>query len=319
MIAGFEIPDTGRVLLHGEDVTETPPNKRRVNMVFQQYALFPHMSIYDNVAFGLKMKDVPTSEHREPDRRRCSRSSSSRGSNAVGRGSSRAASSSGWPSRAPSSTPGGAPPRRAARRARREAAPTDAVGAEAHPARARDDVRLRDARSGGGARDVRPDRRHERRSRRADRQPARDLRSPADAVRGRLHRLAERPRPGRGRARREPRRRSLRRRRADRRRGRRRRPRRRVDARRGSSRARSHRPRRPPRRPRTDRASAAGSPRSSTSACSPSSRSRRRPARSCATAWRTRASSAYTVGTPVVLTWPIDQTAVLARRRRHEL
>ncbi len=64
MIAGFELPDTGRVLLHGEDVTETPPNKRRVNMVFQQYALFPHMSIYDNVAFGLKMNDVPRAEHR---------------------------------------------------------------------------------------------------------------------------------------------------------------------------------------------------------------------------------------------------------------
>jgi spermidine/putrescine transport system ATP-binding protein len=63
MIAGFEIPDTGRVLLHGDDVTETQPNKRRVNMVFQQYALFPHMSIYDNVAFGLKMNSVPRGEH----------------------------------------------------------------------------------------------------------------------------------------------------------------------------------------------------------------------------------------------------------------
>jgi spermidine/putrescine transport system ATP-binding protein len=65
MIAGFEIPDTGRILLHGDDVTDTPPNKRRVNMVFQQYALFPHMSIYDNVAFGLKMKHIPRSEHRQ--------------------------------------------------------------------------------------------------------------------------------------------------------------------------------------------------------------------------------------------------------------
>jgi spermidine/putrescine transport system ATP-binding protein len=64
MIAGFEVPDTGRVLLHGDDVTETLPNRRRVNMVFQQYALFPHMSIYDNVAFGLKMNHVPRSEHR---------------------------------------------------------------------------------------------------------------------------------------------------------------------------------------------------------------------------------------------------------------
>ena len=64
MIAGFELPDSGRVLLHGQDVTDTPPNRRRVNMVFQQYALFPHMSIYDNVAFGLKMNSVPKGEHR---------------------------------------------------------------------------------------------------------------------------------------------------------------------------------------------------------------------------------------------------------------
>jgi spermidine/putrescine transport system ATP-binding protein len=65
MIAGFEVPDGGRVVLHGEDVTTVPPNRRPVNMVFQQYALFPHMSIYDNVAFGLKVKRVPRGEHRE--------------------------------------------------------------------------------------------------------------------------------------------------------------------------------------------------------------------------------------------------------------
>jgi spermidine/putrescine transport system ATP-binding protein len=59
MIAGFVEPDAGRILLHGADVTGVPPNRRPVNMVFQQYALFPHMSIYDNVAFGLKMKRVP--------------------------------------------------------------------------------------------------------------------------------------------------------------------------------------------------------------------------------------------------------------------
>ncbi|HLX19494.1 MAG TPA: ATP-binding cassette domain-containing protein, partial [Gaiellaceae bacterium] len=64
MIAGFISPDEGRVLLHGEDVTPVPPNKRPVNMVFQQYALFPHMTVYDNVAFGLKMSRVPRSEHR---------------------------------------------------------------------------------------------------------------------------------------------------------------------------------------------------------------------------------------------------------------
>jgi spermidine/putrescine transport system ATP-binding protein len=64
MIAGFEVPDEGRIVLQGEDVTSLFSNRRPVNMVFQQYALFPHMSIYDNVAFGLKVKRVPRREHR---------------------------------------------------------------------------------------------------------------------------------------------------------------------------------------------------------------------------------------------------------------
>ena len=64
MIAGFEVPDEGRIVLQGTDVTTVFSNKRPVNMVFQQYALFPHMSIYDNVAFGLKVKGVPRKEHR---------------------------------------------------------------------------------------------------------------------------------------------------------------------------------------------------------------------------------------------------------------
>jgi spermidine/putrescine transport system ATP-binding protein len=63
MIGGFEVPDDGRILLLGEDVTTVFSNRRPVNMVFQQYALFPHMSIYDNVAFGLKVKKVPRREH----------------------------------------------------------------------------------------------------------------------------------------------------------------------------------------------------------------------------------------------------------------
>jgi spermidine/putrescine transport system ATP-binding protein len=65
MIAGFEAPDAGSVVLQGMDVTSVPANRRPVNMVFQQYALFPHMSIYDNVAFGLRVQHVPRHEHRE--------------------------------------------------------------------------------------------------------------------------------------------------------------------------------------------------------------------------------------------------------------
>jgi spermidine/putrescine transport system ATP-binding protein len=65
MIAGFVTPDAGRILLQGRDVTDVPPNRRPVNMVFQQYALFPHMSVYDNVAFGLSVKRIPRREHGE--------------------------------------------------------------------------------------------------------------------------------------------------------------------------------------------------------------------------------------------------------------
>ncbi len=58
MIAGFELPTSGEVLLHGKAMAKTPPFQRPVNTVFQSYALFPHMTIFDNVAFGLQMKGV---------------------------------------------------------------------------------------------------------------------------------------------------------------------------------------------------------------------------------------------------------------------
>ena len=62
MIAGFEEPSVGRVLLEGRDVTKVPASKRPVNMVFQAYALFPHMTVWDNVAFGLKVARVNRGE-----------------------------------------------------------------------------------------------------------------------------------------------------------------------------------------------------------------------------------------------------------------
>ena len=62
MIAGFESPTSGRILLDGEDVSRTPPYRRNVNTVFQAYALFPHMSVLDNVAFGLRSRKVPKAE-----------------------------------------------------------------------------------------------------------------------------------------------------------------------------------------------------------------------------------------------------------------
>jgi spermidine/putrescine transport system ATP-binding protein len=62
MIAGFEEPTQGAIRLHGQDVTNIPPNKRDVNMVFQSYALFPHMNVFENVAFGLRRKAVAKPE-----------------------------------------------------------------------------------------------------------------------------------------------------------------------------------------------------------------------------------------------------------------
>ncbi len=58
MIAGFDLPTSGKILLHGEDISRLPPNKRPVNTVFQRYALFPHFNVFENIAFGLKCKRV---------------------------------------------------------------------------------------------------------------------------------------------------------------------------------------------------------------------------------------------------------------------
>ena len=64
MIAGFERPDSGRILVAGQDITALPPEQRPVNTVFQNYALFPHMSVWENVAFGLRMSRRPREEIR---------------------------------------------------------------------------------------------------------------------------------------------------------------------------------------------------------------------------------------------------------------
>src|SRR5215210_3004417 len=58
MIAGFETPDEGRILLNGRDIAPVLPHERPVNMMFQSYALFPHLSVRDNIAFGLKRADM---------------------------------------------------------------------------------------------------------------------------------------------------------------------------------------------------------------------------------------------------------------------
>src|SRR5713226_5467497 len=65
MLGGFETPTSGKILIDGEDMTGVPPYERPVNMMFQSYALFPHMTVAQNVAFGLKQDRVPKAEIKE--------------------------------------------------------------------------------------------------------------------------------------------------------------------------------------------------------------------------------------------------------------
>ena len=64
-IAGFETPDGGNILFDGKSILDTPAHERPVNTVFQKYALFPHLNVFDNVAFGLRIKKVPEKEIRQ--------------------------------------------------------------------------------------------------------------------------------------------------------------------------------------------------------------------------------------------------------------
>ena len=79
ILGGFETPDKGQVIFEGRDITNLPPNKRNLNTVFQKYALFPHMTIAENIAFGLKIsgksksykrRSAATYRHRPCDRER---------------------------------------------------------------------------------------------------------------------------------------------------------------------------------------------------------------------------------------------------------
>ena len=104
MVAGFEEPTAGRILIDGDDVAGLPAHQRPTNTVFQSYALFPHLSVGDNVAFGLKRKKVPKAEidRRVERRARAGRPGDARPT--AGRTSSPAASSSASRSPARSST-----------------------------------------------------------------------------------------------------------------------------------------------------------------------------------------------------------------------
>ena len=104
MIAGFERPDAGTIELGGKDVSSLPPFDRDVNTVFQDYALFPHMTVQENVEYGLRVKKVPKAERREQGQGSAPRGAGSATTATASRGSSRAGSASASRSRARSST-----------------------------------------------------------------------------------------------------------------------------------------------------------------------------------------------------------------------
>ncbi len=98
MIGGFEEPTARAIRLDGADVTGLPPYKRDVNTVFQSYALFPHLDVFENVAFGLRRKKVAEERHPRPGQRDARARRPARASRSASPRSSRAASSSAWPS-----------------------------------------------------------------------------------------------------------------------------------------------------------------------------------------------------------------------------
>ena len=128
MLAGFEAPDEGRILLDGEDLARVPPHRRPVNMMFQSYALFPHLTVAGNVAFGLKQERHAEAARSPRASTRCWRWSSSRA----------------WRAQAASALRRPAPARRAralARQAAARAAARRAAGGARQEAARRDAVR----------------------------------------------------------------------------------------------------------------------------------------------------------------------------------
>ena len=194
LIAGFELPDAGRVELAGTDVTGRPPHARDVNTVFQDYALFPHMTVRENVEYGLRIKKVAARP--APHARRGGARDGAPGR--LRRAQAGAAVRRPAPARRARAgdrqPPAGAAARRAARRAGPQAAPGDAGRAQAHPGRGRHHLRLRHPRPGGGADDERPPGRVQRGAHRAGRHARRRLRASGQRVRGRLRGGVERRR-----------------------------------------------------------------------------------------------------------------------------
>ncbi len=191
MIAGLDQLDGGRILLGEEDITDTPPNERRMAMVFQNYALYPHMTAGDNIVFGLKLQRRPKAEVR-------ARLEAVAEALDIGHLLDRKPGPVvRWPAAAGSarSSDGqgtaGLSARRAIQQPRRRPAQSDADRGQAPPPAAGDDQHLRDPRSGGGDDAVRPHRGHASRQGRAARLEPGDLPQATGPVRGDLRRKTQ--------------------------------------------------------------------------------------------------------------------------------
>ena len=164
MIAGFEKPTAGTIVVDGTDITYRAPNQRNVGMVFQSYALFPNMTVADNIGFGLKVRKRPKAEITKRVGELLELI------HLAGRGRPLPVPAVGRPAAARRPRPGarhrapGPAPRRAAVGARRQDPDRPAQGDPGDPAPARDHHGLRHPRPGGGALAVRPGRGHERRA-----------------------------------------------------------------------------------------------------------------------------------------------------------
>ena len=211
MLAGFETPTSGTITLDGHDLAGLPPYERPMNMMFQSYALFPHLSVFDNIAFGLRRDRLPAPEIA-----------------ARVEAMLKLVQLGGYAKRKPHQLSGGqqqrvalarslakqaaiAAARRAARRPRPEAPRGDADRARQHHPRGRRHLRHGHARPGRSDDDGFAHRGDERRPLPAGRRPGRDLRDAVEPLRRRLHRQRQPDGRDCGRGRGRPRRRRLRR------------------------------------------------------------------------------------------------------------
>ena len=193
LIAGFEAATSGQILVDDEDLATTPPHRRPVNTVFQSYALFPHLTVARNVAYGLRWRKNGDEQvgHGAAGHRRPAPGAAAGLRRTQADPALRRPAAAGGPGPGPDPPTQGAPARRAPRRPRRQAAQGPADGADRAPARGRDHLRVRHPRPGGGPDHVRPPGGDGQRPGRAGGHPRRGLRGAAHGLRRRLPRRGQ--------------------------------------------------------------------------------------------------------------------------------